>query len=72
MFHTRSMAVMEQLFGHDVPLWRKLLTLATFPIWGLAVIAALLLLIPLKVIYMILDITVSIVIEIYGEFIEGQ
>lgn len=41
MFRTRSMTIMEQLFGPDVSLVRKLLTLATFPIWGVLAIAIL-------------------------------
>ena len=41
MFRTRSMSIMEQLFGPDVSLVRKLLTLATFPIWGVLGIALL-------------------------------
>lgn len=34
MSYIRKPSIMEQLFGSDVPLWKKLLTLATFPIWG--------------------------------------
>lgn len=32
---TRKPSIMEQLFGHHVPWWQKVLTLVTFPIWGL-------------------------------------
>ena len=34
MSHTRKSSLFQDLFGNDVPLWRKLLTLVTFPIWG--------------------------------------
>lgn len=34
------MSIMEQLFGPDVSLIRKLLTLATFPIWGMLLTVA--------------------------------
>ena len=41
MSYIRKPSIMEQLFGSDVPLWKKLLTLATFPIWGpVAVVTA--------------------------------
>ena len=42
MSYIRKPSIMEQLFGADVPLWKKLLTLATFPVWGLvaAVVAS--------------------------------
>lgn len=38
MSYIRKPSIMEQLFGSDVPLWKKLLTLATFPVWGPVVV----------------------------------
>lgn len=33
MSYIRKSTILEQLFGPDVPLWRKLLTLVAFPVW---------------------------------------
>ena len=38
MSYIRKPSIMEQLFGSDVPLWKKLLTLVTFPVWGLVAV----------------------------------
>lgn len=34
MCPTRKSSLFQDLFGEGVPLWQKLLTLVTFPIWG--------------------------------------
>ena len=34
MCPTRKSSLFQELFGEGVPLWQKLLTLVTFPIWG--------------------------------------
>lgn len=38
---THKPSIMEQLFGHHVPWWQKVLTLVTFPLWGPIVVLGL-------------------------------
>lgn len=35
MTYIRRPKIMEQLFGDHVPIWLRLLTLLTFPVWGM-------------------------------------
>ena len=41
MCPTRKSSLFQELFGEGVPLWQKLLTLVTFPLWGPVAVAVL-------------------------------